>query len=484
VNLIFEKSRPGRRGVQVPEGDVPAREPADVLPSSALREKPAELPEIGELDLVRHYTELAHRNMSVDANFYPLGSCTMKYNPKVHEKVARFPGLALLHPLQPESTAQGILSLIRELESLLAEIGGMDACSSQPASGAQGEFTGLLMIRAYHRDRGEAARVEVIIPDTAHGTNPATCTMVGLRAVQVATNKRGCVDLDALRKSVGRTTAGMMITNPNTLGIFEENIDKVAEIVHEAGGLMYMDGANMNALLGIARPGDFGMDVMHYNLHKTFTIPHGGGGPGAGGVAVKKHLEPYLPIPRVVAAADGALRWSEDFPKSVGKIHSCYGNVNNMVRGYTYLRSLGRGGLRRVSENAVLNANYLLSRLKREFPVAYPRFCMHEFVLSGKNLAKETHVRTLDVAKRLIDFGYHPPTIYFPLIVPEALMIEPTETESRETMDAFADTLIRIKREAHENPKLVQEAPHTTPVRRLDERQAAIHPKVRWTRPA
>jgi glycine dehydrogenase subunit 2 len=364
------------------------------------------------------------------------------------------------------------------LEELLAEIGGMDAASVQPVAGAQGELTGLLMMRALQKDRGQDVRHEVLIPDSAHGTNPATCSMVGYRAVAVRTNRRGGVDLEDLKSRAGPKTVGMMITNPSTLGLFEENIVEISRIVHEAGGLMYMDGANMNAIMGVAQPGRFGIDVMHFNLHKTFTIPHGGGGPGAGCVAVRRVLEPYLPAPRIAREGD-RFRLDEDRPKSIGRVHTFFGNVNNSVRGYTYIRTLGAEGIRNAARHAVLNANYLLLRLKDTFDVPYKRRCMHEFVISASNLHK-TGIRTLDIAKRLIDYGYHPPTIYFPLIVPECMMIEPTETESKETLDAFADSLIRIAQEARENPKLVHDAPHTTPVRRLDELKAAREPVVRW----
>lgn len=487
MKLIFEKSRPGRAGVTLPPMDVPAEDVESLIPAKYLRKTPPQLPEVSEQEVVRHYVQLSHRNMSVDEHFYPLGSCTMKYNPKINERCARLPGFCLLHPLQPESTVQGMLQLQYELEQYLAEIAGMDAATLQPAAGAQGELTGLLLIRAWHKDRGQDRRDQILIPDSAHGTNPASCTMVGYRTITVKTNKRGCVDLDDLKSKLGDRTAGIMITNPNTLGIFEENILEITELVHKAGGLVYMDGANMNAILGITRPGDFGADVMHYNFHKTFSIPHGGGGPGACGVACKAGLEPYLPVPRIVREGE-RFRYDWDRPKSIGKVTTFFGNMNNLVRGYAYIRGHGREGLKRIAQMAVLNANYLLFRLKEHFFVPFKRRCMHEFVIAPYDAHRTTKdrqtgplMKTMDIAKRLIDYGYHPPTIYFPLIVPEAMMIEPTESESRQTLDEFARALLSIKAEAMENPELLHNAPHTTPVKRLDEVKASREPRVRWT---
>jgi glycine dehydrogenase subunit 2 len=414
----------------------------------------------------------------VDGNFYPLGSCTMKYNPKVNELASGLPGFCRLHPLQPAVTAQGILELLWRLERMLAEIAGMDAVTLQPAAGAQGELTGILLIRARHEEKGQAGRTEILVPDSSHGTNPATCTLAGYRTVSLRTDRRGGVDLEDLKSRLSDRTAGMMITNPSTLGLFEEQIREISDLVHQAGGLMYMDGANMNAIQGIARPGDFGIDVMHFNLHKTFSTPHGGGGPGAGPVACTRELEPYLPLPRIAKKED---RFLLDFdrPRSIGKVKSFWGNVGVLVRAYAYLRAHGPEGLRKNAEHAVLNANYLLSRLKGAYKVPYRRYCMHEFVLDGSPFLKQ-EVRTLDIAKRLLDFGIHPPTIYFPLVVHEALMIEPTETENRETLDRFAETMIQIAEEAKTEPEKLKKAPTATPVRRLDEVRAAKEPVVRW----
>jgi len=476
--LIFELSKPGRVAYSLPEPDVPAIEPEEVLPEELLRDEPPELPEVSEPDLVRHYIELSRRNYGVDNGFYPLGSCTMKYNPKVHEDVARLPGFARIHPYQPEETVQGALQLMYELQQYLAEITGMDRVTLQPAAGAQGEWTGLMMIRAYHESRGDTGRNKVIVPDSAHGTNPASATVAGFQAVTVPSDERGLVDVEALRAAVGEDTAALMLTNPNTLGLFEREIQEIADIVHQAGGLLYYDGANANAILGIARPGDMGFDVVHLNLHKTFTTPHGGGGPGAGPVGVKKELAPFLPVPVVEKGEDGYYL-KEDLPQSIGRGKGFYGNFGILVRAYAYIRTMGPDGLRRVSENAVLNANYVMRKLAPYFDLPYPQHCKHEFVLSGKR-QKKLGVRTLDMAKRLLDFGIHPPTIYFPLIVEECLMIEPTETESKETLDRFIDAMIQIAREAEENPERVQEAPTATVVKRLDEVTAARKPVLRW----
>ncbi|GAB7386789.1 aminomethyl-transferring glycine dehydrogenase subunit GcvPB [Bacillaceae bacterium] len=475
--LIFEMSKPGRVAYSLPECDVPETAVTEALPAGMIREVPAELPEVSELQLIRHYTELSRRNHGVDTGFYPLGSCTMKYNPKINEDVARYPGFAHIHPYQPEETVQGALELLYRLQRDLAEITGMDEVTLQPAAGAQGEWSGLMMIRAYHESRGEK-RTKVIVPDSAHGTNPASAAVAGFETVTVRSNEHGLVDIEALGRVVDENTAALMLTNPNTLGLFEENIVEIARIVHAAGGLLYYDGANANAILGIARPGDMGFDVVHLNLHKTFSTPHGGGGPGAGPVGVKKELVPFLPKPRVIKDGE-RYRLDAEAPRSIGKVKAFYGNFGILVRAYAYIRTMGAEGLRRVSEHAVLNANYLMRKLAPYYDLPYSRPCKHEFVLSGKK-QKKRGVRTLDIAKRLLDFGYHPPTIYFPLIVEECLMIEPTETETKETLDAFIEAMIQIAKEAEENPEIVQEAPHTTVVRRLDEVTAARKPVLRY----
>lgn len=477
--LIFELSKPGRVGYALPECDVPQAELTELIPASMLREKPAELPEVYEVDVIRHYTALSRRNFGIDNGFYPLGSCTMKYNPKINEDVARFPGFAKIHPYQPESSIQGALELLYTLQQDLAAITGMDRVTLQPAAGAHGEWTGLMMIRAYHESRGEH-RTKVIVPDSSHGTNPASATVAGFETITIKSDSRGLVDLDALRAAVGSDTAALMLTNPNTLGLFEEQIVDIAAIVHEAGGLLYYDGANSNAIMGITRPGDMGFDVVHLNLHKTMSTPHGGGGPGAGPVGVKSKLVPFLPKPTVERAADGSYYWDFDKPQSIGRVKAYYGNFGILVRAYTYIRTYGPEGLRKVSEFAVLNANYMMRRLAPYYDVPFERVCKHEFVMSGSRL-KQFGVRTLDVAKRLLDFGYHPPTIYFPLNVEECIMIEPTETESKETLDAFIDTMILIAQEAETNPELLLNAPYTTAVRRLDETQAARKPVLNCT---
>lgn len=476
--LIFEMSQPGRIAYSLPASDVPE---AQGIPAQFLRETPAELPEVAELDLMRHYTELSRRNHGVDNGFYPLGSCTMKYNPKINEDVARYPGFSKIHPYQAEETAQGALQLLFELQQDLAEITGMDDVTVQSAAGAQGEWTGLMMIRAYHENRGDFQRNKVIVPDSAHGTNPASATVAGFETITIPSNEKGLVDVEALKQALGNDTAALMMTNPNTLGLFEEEIKHIADLVHEAGGLLYYDGANANAILGYARPGDMGFDVVHLNLHKTFTTPHGGGGPGAGPVGVKKELIPYLPKPMVRQREDGSYFFDHDMPKSIGRIKGYYGNFGILVRAYTYIRTMGPDGLKQVSEYAVLNANYMMRRLAPYFDLPFEQHCKHEFVLSG-NRQKKLGVRTLDMAKRLLDFGYHPPTIYFPLIVDECLMIEPTETESKETLDKFIDVMIQIAREAEETPELVQEAPHDTIVKRLDEVMAARKPVLRYSK--
>lgn len=477
--LIFELSKPGRVAYSLPECDVPEIDATSLIPEGLLRGKPAELPEVYEVDVIRHYTELSRRNFGIDNGFYPLGSCTMKYNPKINEDVARFAGFAKIHPYQPEESIQGALELLYTLQNDLAALTGMDQVTLQPAAGAHGEWTGLMLIRAYHESRGEK-RTKVIVPDSSHGTNPASATVAGYDTITIKSNERGMVDLEALRAVVGDDTAALMLTNPSTLGLFEEQIVEIAEIVHEAGGLLYYDGANSNAIMGITRPGDMGFDVVHLNLHKTMSTPHGGGGPGAGPVGVKSLLIPFLPKPIVSKREDATYYWDYDRPQSIGRVKAFYGNFGILVRAYTYIRTYGPEGLRRLSELAVLNANYMMHRLAPYYEVAYPGLCKHEFVLSGKKL-KEFGVRTLDVAKRLLDFGYHPPTIYFPLNVEECIMIEPTETESKETLDGFIDTMIQIAKEAETTPEVVIGAPYTTVVKRLDETTAARKPVLNCT---
>jgi glycine dehydrogenase subunit 2 len=478
IPVIFERSVPGRRGVRMPGADVPAWDESHDLPAGLRRTKPLTLPEVAENDAVRHYSELSRLNYGVDTGFYPLGSCTMKYNPKVNEWVASLPGFRDIHPLQPASTVQGVLGLLYDLEQALAEIAGMDAVSLQPAAGAHGELTGVLLIRALLESRGDP-RKTIIVPDSAHGTNPATAAMAGFRVAVVPSNARGSVDLAALSSMVGPDTAGLMLTNPNTLGLFEEDILEIAALVHQAGGLLYYDGANANAILGVVRPGDMGFDVVHLNLHKTFSTPHGGGGPGAGPVGVKRELEPFLPGPRLQRAADGSFHWDADRPHSIGKVRSYFGNVGILVRAFAYMLSHGPEGLRAVAETAVLNANYLLHQLRPSYEPAFDRRVMHEFVLA-LSAQKARGASALDVAKRLIDFGFYPPTVYFPLVVREALMVEPTETESLSTLNQFAEALRQIDREIDEAVDVLHEAPHDTPVRRLDEARAARQPDLVW----
>ena len=474
MKLIYEKSRPARRASSLPRPELPARE----VPDDLRREEPPRLPEISEPELVRHFTALADRTFGIDTGFYPLGSCTMKHNPRVNERVVALPGFRDLHPLQEEDGAQGALELMWRLQEILAEVAGLPAVSLQPAAGSQGELTGLMLMRAYFADRGETHREEVFVADTAHGTNPASVTMGGYKLRNVGTDARGNLDLDFLREHVNERTAGLMLTNPSTLGLFDESIEEVARIFHEAGALLYYDGANLNAVCGISRPGDMGFDIVHFNLHKTFSQPHGGGGPGAGPVAVRDALEPFLPVPAVARSGDG-FGFDYDRPKSIGKVRGFYGPFGVFVRAYAFIRAWGPA-LREMSEISVLNANYLLARLKDAYELPFDRLCMHEFVLSGRRLKREHGVATLDVAKRLMDYGFHPPTIYFPLIVPEALMIEPTETETKETLDAFADAMLEIARDAAERPDVLREAPHHRPVGRLDEVKAAKRSVVRY----
>ncbi|ARJ37435.1 glycine dehydrogenase (aminomethyl-transferring) [Sporosarcina ureae] len=477
-SLIFELSQPGRIGYSLPELDVPEVDVTSILSQGVIRTEEAELPEVSELDIMRHYTALSNRNHGVDTGFYPLGSCTMKYNPKINEAVARFPGFARVHPLQDESTVQGALEVVYDLQEHLAEITGMPQVTLQPAAGAHGEWTALMMIRAFHEANGDTQRTKVLVPDSAHGTNPASATVAGFDTVTVKSNEKGLVDLEDLKSKVGPDTAALMLTNPNTLGLFEEDILEMAAVVHGVGGKLYYDGANLNAVMSKARPGDMGFDAVHLNLHKTFTGPHGGGGPGSGPVGVTEELAAFMPKP-VVEKVDDRFILNYDVPQSIGRVKPYYGNFGIYLRAYTYIRSMGPDGLKAVTEYAVLNANYMMRRLEPYFDLPYTQHCKHEFVLSGRR-QKKLGARTLDMAKRLLDFGYHPPTIYFPLNVEEAMMIEPTETESKETLDNFIEAMIQIAKEVEENPEIVQEAPHTTVIGRLDETKAARKPVLRY----
>ena len=474
MKLIFEKSQPGRRGLAIPRPDLPVPD----LPPDQRRSVPPRLPELAEPEVLRHFTELSTRNFGIDTGFYPLGSCTMKYNPRINERLAGLPGFANLHPLVEDDAAQGALELEWELQQILLELTGLDAVSLQPAAGSQGELTGLMLFRAFFAERGEDdVRRKIVIPDTAHGTNPASVTMAGYELTSVKTDARGNIDLEDLRGKVDGSTAGLMLTNPSTLGLFDENIEEIARTFHSAGALMYYDGANLNAVCGISRPGDMGFDVVHFNLHKTFSQPHGGGGPGGGPIAVRASLEPFLPVP-VVTREGSTFRLDYDRPKSIGRVRAFTGPFGVFVRAYAFMRSYGPA-LKEMSEVAVLNANYLLAGLKDAYDLPFDRLCMHEFVLSARTLKREHGITALDVAKRLMDFGFHPPTVYFPLVVPEALMIEPTETEAKETLDAFIGAMLAIVREAAEEPALLREAPHDRPVRRLDEVRAAREPILR-----
>jgi glycine dehydrogenase subunit 2 len=493
---IFELSARGKIGVNLPQIDVPIAE----LPQHLLRQDDLEpVPELTETEVMRHFTRISQRNYCIDTGPYMLGSCTMKFNAKLHEEVARYPGFAASHPLQGEALSQGALRLMYELQEMLGEISGFDAVSLQPAAGAQGEFTGALVIRAYHLDRGDTARTEILVPDAAHGTNPATAAMVGYKVVEIKSDARGNVDLEDLKSKLSPRTAGMMLTNPNTIGLFEEHIREVTRLVHEAGGLMYGDGANFNAILGIVKPAAVGFDFMHYNLHKTFTTPHGGGGPGSGAVGCTAELAKFLPGPRVRLSRQETGDWRQGATsplspvsslqapvyefftpeKSIGRVKVFWGNFGMLVRAWTYIRTLGAAGLREVSETAVLNANYLRVKLQGTYPAAYDRICMHETVLKGQ-ISEAPAARTLDIAKRLIDYGFHPPTVYFPLIVPEALMIEPTETESKRNMDAFIDAMLKIADEARQDIEILHQAPTTAPVRRVDEVRAARQPILKY----
>jgi glycine cleavage system P protein (glycine dehydrogenase) subunit 2 len=477
VKLIYEQSRPGRRASALPRYEgLPSAE----VPEALRRSAPPRLPEVAEFQLLRHFTELSTRNFGVDTGFYPLGSCTMKYNPRVNERLVTLPGFANLHPLQEEDGAQGALELMWRLQEILAEVTGLHGVSLQPAAGSQGELTGLMLVRAYFADRGEAdGRRKVVIPDTAHGTNPASVTMAGFELTPVRTDPRGNIDVEDLRGKVDEETAALMLTNPSTLGLFDERIEEIERIFHGAGSLMYYDGANLNAVCGISRPGDMGFDIVHINLHKTFSQPHGGGGPGGGPIAVRDVLEPFLPVPAVIRRDDQSFGLDYERPRTIGKVRGFTGPFGVFVRSYAFMRMYGPR-LREMSEAAVLNANYVLARLKDAYELPFDRLCMHEFVLSARDLKREYGVTALDVAKRLMDHGFHPPTIYFPLIVPEALMIEPTETEAKETLDAFCEAMLSIAREAAECPEVLHEAPHSRPVRRLDEVRAAKHPVVKY----
>jgi glycine dehydrogenase subunit 2 len=487
ARTIFQKGAPGRRAFACPALDVPEVDLATLLPERFRRSSPPRLPEVSEPEIVRHYVGISKRNFDLDSGFYPLGSCTMKHNPRLHERAAALPGHSRLHPLQDPERAQGALELMWNLQSALAEISGLQHVSLQPSAGSHGELAGVLLTRAYHEDRGEQ-RHKVLTPDTAHGTNPATVTMAGLEVVKVDTDEAGGVDIEDLRAKADGDVACLMLTNPNTLGLFDPNIEEIAEIVHGVGATLYYDGANLNAVMGLSRPGDMGFDIVHFNLHKSFTQPHGGGGPGSGPIAVSDRIAPFLPVPVVTRRENGsAATFSLDHerPKSIGRLRGFHGNYGCFVRAYAYICSLGGDGLTDASESAVLNANYLLARLQNDpevaerLPLAYGELCMHEFVLSGGPMKRALKIKTLDLAKRLLDFGFHPPTVYFPLLVEEALMVEPTETETRETLDAFADAIAAILREAAEDPEIAMNAPYTTPVRRLDEVAAAKRPVIR-----
>jgi len=475
--LIFERSRPGRHAYSLPSWDVPEVSPDTLIPSQLLRDGIPGFPEVSEPEVVRHFTRLSQWNFGIDVGFYPLGSCTMKYNPRVNEAAARLAGFANAHPCLPDELCQGALQLLYEIEQYLCEISGMNRVILQPAAGAHGELTGMMLIRAYLEDRGERRR-KVLIPDSAHGTNPASSSLCGYEVVQIASNRHGCLDTDAVARAMTPEVAALMLTNPNTLGIFEENILEIAEIVHRQGGLLYCDGANMNALVGIARPADMGFDVIQFNLHKTFSTPHGGGGPGAGPVGIVDALSPYRPVPTIERNGD-LYRRNYDLPKTIGKLRAFFGNFGVLLRAYSYIRTLGPEGLKHATEVAVLNANYIMHELKGIYDLPYDRLCKHECVFSDKNQARH-NVHALEIAKRLIDYGFHPPTMYFPLIVKGAMMIEPTETESKETLDHFIEAMKAIAQEAEESPELLHQAPHITRVSKPDETQAARHPVLRW----
>lgn len=476
--VIFQISKKGRKAYTLPSCDVPEVSMESLVSEGLLNKKELELTEVSEVDVIRHFTALSTKNFGVDSGFYPLGSCTMKYNPKINEDMAALPKFTKLHPYQPEETVQGALKLMYELSEKLGEITGFEQVSLQPAAGAHGELSGLMVIKAYHEKRGDFKRDKIIVPDSAHGTNPASASVAGFKVIEVKSDAEGAVDIESLKSLLNDEVAGLMLTNPSTLGLFEKNITEIAKLVHEAGGLLYYDGANMNAIMGKTRPGDMGFDVCHLNLHKTFSTPHGGGGPGSGPIGVRGELAEFLPKP-VVARKDEGYYLDYDRPYSIGKVKSFYGNFGVMVRAFTYLLTMGAEGLRKASETAVLNANYLRVKLKDYYRLAIDDICKHEFVLAGLK-DEENHITTLDVAKRLLDYGYHPPTIYFPLIVHEALMIEPTETETMETLDEFVSAMIEIAKEAKKDPDLVKSAPNNTIVKRLDEVKAARTPILKW----
>ncbi|UCE05377.1 MAG: aminomethyl-transferring glycine dehydrogenase subunit GcvPB [bacterium] len=477
ISLLFELSKENVKGYTLPKLQVPKKEISDIIPDRFIRRQSARLPQLSENEVMRHFISLSTMNHHVDKGFYPLGSCTMKYNPKINEDVVNSSCLKDLHPMQNPGLTQGALALMHELSEFLCAISGLKAVTLQPAAGAHGELVGLMLIRAYHENLGNP-RENILIPDSAHGTNPASVTISGYNAVKIKSNDQGLVDLDDLKKNLNNDTAALMLTNPNTLGLFEIQLKQINKLLNQAGALLYMDGANLNALLGIIRPGELGVDVLHFNLHKTFSTPHGGGGPGAGPVGVSEKLIDFLPVPRI-SKKENQYQFDYNYPKSIGKVHSFYGNFGVMIRAYTYIRMLGSKGLKRVSENAIINANYLMKLLEHHFQLPYTGPAMHEFVLSGSK-QKEKGVTTADMAKRLLDFGFHAPTIYFPLIVREALMIEPTETESKQMLDQFAECLIQIADEVENNPELVKSAPHTTPVSRLDEARAVKQPDIRF----
>lgn len=478
--LIFEKSVAGSNAFSLPPCDVPAVELTQGIPQQFLRSEDPSIPDVSEVEAVRHFTELSHRAFGVDDGFYPLGSCTMKYNAKINEWASRLPGLAAIHPYQDESTVQGALQLIYEMDQMCSEIAGMDRFTLQPAAGAHGELTGVMIIKAYHIARNDHKRNKMLVPDSAHGTNPATSNVVGYDVVEVKSNEKGLVDLEDLKSKMNDEIAGLMLTNPNTLGLFEEEIKEIAAVVHEGGGLLYYDGANLNAIMGVARPGDMGFDVVHYNLHKTFGTPHGGGGPGSGPVGVKEHLVKFLPNPMVEMKGD-SYYLDYDRPESIGRVRGFYGNFGVYVKAYCYILSLGNEGIPEACKHAVLNANYLRCQLRDAYDIPFDRLCKHEFVVTAKKQMDENHVSTLDIAKRLIDYGYHPPTIYFPLIVKEAMMIEPTETESKERLDVFVKAMKDIASEAKDNPDLLHSAPINAYIKRVDEVMAARKPVVKWT---
>ncbi len=484
-SLIFEKGAPGRRAASMPAMDVPTESVESMLPTHLLRTEPAPLPEVSEIEVVRHYTHLAQRNFGVDTGFYPLGSCTMKYNPKLNEDMAALPGFAHIHPLQPDSTIQGAIRLMYELEQYLAEISGMTRVTLQPSAGAHGELTGLMLIKAYHQSRGESSRKLVLIPDNAHGTNPASSTLADYKVVEIQTDPQtGGIRMEHLEQVLevhGSSVAAIMLTNPNTLGLFDSNIAEIGRRIHAVGGQLYYDGANANAVLGLTRPGDMGFDVVHFNVHKTCSTPHGGGGPGAGPIGVKAHLVPFLPGPLPAQNEQGQFYWADAGPQSIGKVRANLGNFGVLVRAYTYIRFNGPDGLRHISESAILNANYLKHELASDYEIAYPLTCQHEFVATAQKQKEENGVTATDIAKRLLDFGMYAPTIYFPLIVHEAMMIEPTETETRETLDSFVSIMHQIAEEARTEPELVKTAPHTTVIGRLDQALAARKPNLRWT---